>query len=218
MMRGAVDAASHRAEMQDGNLVIRERYQLTRPSCARGTDEQRTMARMRTTAILALFVVGCGTPTVGTAPEPLAQSVAASPEATPAEPTPSEPAPAEPTPPAVLPAPTVLRWELLARPARLTMRDRGTFRLRRQVTNDGSVVADAMRASASFTVNGQASIELDMAFGNGGRASRWAALPPGESAFDEREMGMSLFSAPGNYDLAMTVDGATSTVRVRVDR
>lgn len=74
-----------------------------------------------------------------------------------------------------------------------------------------------MRPGASFTVNGQASMELDMAFGNGVRETRWSTLPPGESAFDEREMGLSLFPAPGNYDLAMTVDGATSTVRVRVD-
>jgi hypothetical protein len=96
------------------------------------------------------------------------------------------------------------------------MSNRAQFILRRRVTNTGTTAADAMTPSASFTVNGAPSMELDMAFGNGARENRWQALPPGESAFDEREMGESLFPAPGQYTLTMTVDGANSTVRVAV--
>ena len=109
-----------------------------------------------------------------------------------------------------------LRWMITAHPAQLTMAQRATFRLRRTVTNEASEPLDAMHAMASFTLNGEDSMSLDLAFGNGAREMRWSALPPGESAFDEREMGESLFPAPGTYVIAMTVDGVTSTVEVRV--
>jgi hypothetical protein len=99
----------------------------------------------------------------------------------------------------------------------MTMADRAGFRLRRTATNEGSSAADAMRASASFTVNGVTSMGLDMAFGNGGRESRWAQLPPGESVHDERAMGESLFEAPGSYMIVMSVDGVNATVSVQVD-
>jgi hypothetical protein len=92
-----------------------------------------------------------------------------------------------------------LRWTITAHPAQLTMAERAAFRLRRTVTNEASEPLDAMHAMASFTLNGEDSMSLDMAFGNGARESRWSELPPGESAFDEREMGESLFPAPGTY-------------------
>lgn len=109
-----------------------------------------------------------------------------------------------------------LRWTITAHPAQLTMAQRAAFRLRRTVTNEASEPLDAMHAMASFTLNGEDSMSLDMAFGNGARESRWSELPPGESAFDEREMGESLFPAPGTYVITMTVHGVTSTVEVRV--
>jgi hypothetical protein len=91
------------------------------------------------------------------------------------------------------------------------------FRFRRQVTNTGSVVADAMRANASFTVDGAPSMGLDMAFGNGLRETRWSRLPPGEIAFDERDMEPAIFDTAGEHVVTMTVDGVDSTVHVRVD-
>lgn len=170
-----------------------------------------------------VLLVGCGGPS-GTPVEPSPVPVAspADDEAT-ASAEPSEEAdppvldatdesPSEPT---AAPA-SSLRWELIARPMRLRMSQRARFVLRRQVTNTGTTAADAMTRSASFTVNGAPSMDLDMAFGNGARETLWAALPPGRTVFDEREMGESLFPAPGQYTLAMTVDGATSTVRVAV--
>jgi hypothetical protein len=156
--------------------------------------------RMRalTTLSLVLFLAGCA----GTTAEPQDPAATAEPS-TPAEPQAAVSA-------------NGLRWTITAHPAQLTMAERATFRLRRTVTNEASEPRDAMRAMASFTFNGEASMSLDMAFGNGAREDRWAALPPGESAFDEREMGESLFPAPGTYVIAMTVDGVTSTVEVRV--
>lgn len=128
------------------------------------------------------------------------------------------PAPASPAPPAPAPAPVVaspLRWEVVAVPTRLTMAERGAFRLRRQVTNTSDAPADAMAVTASFTVNGAPAVGLDLSFGNGVREARWAALPPGERASDERAVG-DLFEGPGEYVIAMTAGGATSSVTVQV--
>ena len=154
--------------------------------------------RALTRLSLVLFLAGCA----GTTAEP--QDPAATSE------------PATGTEPHAAVSATGLRWTITAHPAQLTMAERATFRLRRTVTNDANEPLDAMRSMASFTLNGADSMSLDLAFGNGARESRWSALPPGESAFDEREMGDSLFPAPGTYVIAMTVDGVTSTVEVRV--
>jgi hypothetical protein len=98
------------------------------------------------------------------------------------------------------------------------MADRASFLLRRQVTNTGTAPADAMTPSASFTFDGAPSMELDMAFGNGARESRWAALPPGDTVRDDRAMGESLFATPGSHTITMTVDGVSVSCTVRVDR
>lgn len=129
----------------------------------------------------------------------------------------AEPAPA-PAPVPAAPAPVAappLKWELIALPPKLTMAERASFRLRRQVTNTGDAPADATAAYASFTLNGERSMGLDLAFGNGGRESRWSALPPGEKASDDRAMG-DLFEAPGDYTITMTTGDQTSTVTVHV--
>lgn len=111
---------------------------------------------------------------------------------------------------------TGLRWELIAIPPRLTMAERESFRLRRQVTNEGNGPVDA-RTSADYTLDGVASMALGMAFLNGGYASIWHTLPPGMTVHDERGMGMTLFAAPGDYTIAMTTDGVTVTTIVHVD-
>ena len=122
-----------------------------------------------------------------------------------------------PAAPATAVSASGLRWELVALPTRLTMADRASFLLRRQVTNDGTAAADAMHASASFAVGGASSMELDLAFGNGARESQWSALPPGVTVFDDRDMGESLFPAPGDYTITMSTDGVTVGTTVHVD-
>ena len=132
----------------------------------------------------------------------------------------AEPVDEEPTEDAVAPEPPAniegLRWTITAHPARLTMAQRARFRLRRSVTNTAREPRDAMRSMAEFTMNGESSMQLNMAFGNGARESIWSELPPGRTVFDEREMGEHLFPAPGTYVIDMTVDGETSTVEVVV--
>lgn len=110
-----------------------------------------------------------------------------------------------------------LRWSFVATPASVTMATRASVRLTRSVTNEGAALADAMHASASFAVNGAASMSLDLAFGNGLRGGEWASLPPGQTASDARDMGEDLFPVPGDYDLAMTTDGVTVHAHVHVD-
>ena len=128
----------------------------------------------------------------------------------------SEPAERESSPGPAAHAASGLRWALTASPNPVTMAGRAAFRLERRVTNEGASPADAMTPSASFTINGAPSMALDMAFGNGVRESRWAALAPGETVSDARDMGESLFPAPGDYVIAMTTDGVTVTVTVHV--
>ncbi len=171
---------------------------------------------MRTT-LIALYIglSACGSSTPPrAATEPVAEARPADPPVA-AEPAPADP-PVAPEPVSVVA--TGLRWELVAIPDHLRMARRAAFRLRRQVTNTGSAPADAMRTMATFSLDGAPSMELDMAFGNGVREQRWSALPPGETVFDERAMGESLFPVPGDYEIAMTTDGVTSTTHVHVDR
>lgn len=125
--------------------------------------------------------------------------------------------PARPAP--VIEAPTSapdLQWALIAVPPTLSMAERSTFRLQRQVTNTGDTVANPDAASGSFTINGAPARDLDMAFGNGLRDARWAELPPGETVSDGRGMGEQLFPAPGDYTITMTVGDAAAAVTVTV--
>jgi hypothetical protein len=56
-----------------------------------------------------------------------------------------------------------------------------------------------------------------MAFGNGGRVRDWGALAPGATVREARDMGESLFPAPGEYELAMRREGrVVASLRVRV--
>jgi len=163
--------------------------------------------RALTSLFLVLGLIGCA----GTSSEPADPTTTSQP-ADPTTTTEGEPEPeSEPEASAA-----GLRWTITAHPAHLTMAQRATFRLRRTATNEGSGPLDAMHSSAQFTLNGEASMALDLAFGNGARESLWSALPPGRTVFDEREMGDSLFPAPGTYVITMTVDGQTSSVEVVV--
>ena len=186
--------------------------------------------RATTMVLLVLSLTGCATttaePQAPAEPEPQPTPEASNEEA-PAEadvaevePVEADAAEAEPAEmaPEESPAPNTqgLHWTISAHPARLTMAQRARFRLRRSVTNRARETRDALHSMAEFTLTGESSMTLNMAFGNGARESLWAELPPGRTVFDEREMGESLFPAPGTYRIEMTVEGETSSVTVVV--
>lgn len=114
-------------------------------------------------------------------------------------------------------APSHLRWELIAEPTPLSMRHLDRFLLRVVATNEGAATESPLSHALSFTVNGESSMIADMAFMNGVSPMTWSALPPGESEQTERALG-DLFSAPGTYEISVTVEGVSHSVTVTVVR
>lgn len=111
----------------------------------------------------------------------------------------------------------VLGWELLGSANPLTMSQRASFRLTVAVTNRGRGTADPGRDVLRFRVNGQDSMALDMAFGNGLRSTEWSRLPPGRRVTDARDMGETIFPRPGEYTLELVAgEQVVATLRVRV--
>jgi hypothetical protein len=116
--------------------------------------------------------------------------------------------------------PPVIEWSLTTVPATatITMAQRRRFRLWLVARNVGASVADTQRDALEWTVNGQPSMALSMAFGNGVRENRWSALAPRDTVREARDMGESLFERPGVYIIALRAAGreaARITVRVR---
>jgi hypothetical protein len=133
---------------------------------------------------------------------------------------PSTPAP--PAPPAAITADPI-EWQLTAPVTTFAMADRGTFELWIVAHNAGTRPADTRRDGLEYLVNGQPALVLAMAFGNGLREMRWAALPPGETLREARggpsepSIGQRLFPGPGDYDLALHQDGhAVASLHVSV--
>lgn len=129
---------------------------------------------------------------------------------------------APPTPPTpVLPsadadAPSIT-WSLTATAAELPMSARAQWRLQIAATNQGDATVNPQRHRLSFFVDGRPSAVTDMAFGNGGMVREWLALPPGATVRDARELGESLFTAPGDHEIAMRyLDVEVARLRVRV--
>lgn len=117
-----------------------------------------------------------------------------------------------------------IEWQLTGAPATtLSMADRGTFELWIVAHNTGTVTADTQRHRLTFQVNGNGSLSLSMAFGNGARERRWNALAPGDTVREARGgstdpvFGEELFPSPGDYELAMLQGGRTvATLNVRI--
>ncbi len=120
--------------------------------------------------------------------------------------------------------PAGIAWELTADPSTtLPMAKRGEFVLWIVAHNPSSAVADTERNALSYEVDGVQSMMLAMAFGNGGRARTWSALPPGETLREARggrtdpTFGESLFPRPGDYHLAIRLRGrVVATLDVRI--
>lgn len=112
-----------------------------------------------------------------------------------------------------------IAWRLTAEPATatITMAQRRTFRIWMEARNVGGRVEDTRRDALEWLLNGQPSRTAAMAFGNGGREAAWGALPPGTTVREARDMGESLFPAPGSYELVVRRGGReVARLRVRV--
>lgn len=139
----------------------------------------------------------------------------------PAQPQPQQlDAPATPVVPQAQQAPAAahppIAWRLLVLPSTFPMSRRGAVRIRIVATNTGHTTVDPERDPLEIHVNGQSSMEANMAFGNGGREARWSALPAGETVEEDR-VGLELFPRPGNYDLVLHVPaGDVARTRVHV--
>lgn len=110
-------------------------------------------------------------------------------------------------------------WRLTSEPATatITMSQRRGFRLWMEARNAGPRTADTERDRVEWSLNGERSMMLDLAWGNGAREHAWYALPPGGHVREARDMGEHLFPAPGSYELAMRLDGrVVARLRVRV--
>lgn len=102
-----------------------------------------------------------------------------------------------------------ITWQLTSEPAsaRITMAQRGRFRLWMLARNIGRRTLDTQRDQLQWFVNGEASMSLSMAFGNGARDPRWSGLPAGTSVREAREMGESLFPRAGRYAITVNQGG-----------
>jgi hypothetical protein len=107
-----------------------------------------------------------------------------------------------------------IAWQLAVDPSTtLPMSRRGELALWIVARNSGSHPADTRRDRLEYLVNGQPSMMLAMAFGNGVREGRWSELAPGDTIREARgtsgdpSFGESLFPAPGDYVLELRQDG-----------
>jgi hypothetical protein len=121
------------------------------------------------------------------------------------------------------PATDPIVWKLATPGTTLPFSARGTFELWIVARNAGAATADTRRDALEFLVAGQPSMMLAMAFGNGAREQRWAALSPGDSVQEARgsasdpAFGTELFPSPGAYDFALRQDGrVVASLRVHV--
>lgn len=109
-----------------------------------------------------------------------------------------------------------VRWDVRAEPTRLSMSDRGSFRLFLRATNRGTGTVRPDLHPGHFMVNGSPSTLLDLAFSNGIMEPGWMGLSPGQSVETARAVGEGLFSAPGTYVITYTTGSRTSRVTVHV--
>jgi archaellum component FlaG (FlaF/FlaG flagellin family) len=102
-----------------------------------------------------------------------------------------------------------ITWELTSEPssARITMAQRGRFRLWLLARNIGRRTVDTQRDQLQWFINGEASMSLSMAFGNGVRDPRWSGLPAGTSVREARAMGETLFPRAGRYAITANQGG-----------
>lgn len=100
--------------------------------------------------------------------------------------------------------------ELFAEPVHLDAAHLDDFRVGFTVKNIGPAVLDPQLSLSELRVNGTPSHDWGMALMNGGRESKWKALPPGERITRTWPLARELFPRPGDYQLVLTVAGVSS--------
>jgi hypothetical protein len=144
-----------------------------------------------------LFVLAaCGSKTT---PSPAPSSGA------PVAPAPAPAAPPDATP-APAPAPAPIVWSIDCAPSTVSMAQRASVMVTIHATNTTAATRDPERDPLDFLVDGASSMELSLAFGNGGREQTWSAIPPGATVTDRRT-GMKIVAAPGDHAIVMTHNG-----------
>ena len=89
--------------------------------------------------------------------------------------------------------------------------------VRYSATNRSSAPIDAKAYNLEYFIDGESSMTLGMAFGNGGFDSIWMNLPPGKTVTDERVGMADLVAAPGDHVFAirhLDREVARATLRV----
>ncbi len=107
------------------------------------------------------------------------------------------------------------QWTIEVEPDPMRMDQRSECRVRLSVTNTGTEAAGPPLPHG-LTVNGQPSMVLTMAFGNGAMGPRWMSLPPGETVSTERAGCEHYFEAPGEYIIGFPQGGADLTTTLRI--
>jgi hypothetical protein len=93
-------------------------------------------------------------------------------------------------------------WKLTVTPARAKLAGLDQVVVRYAVTNRGVEPINARAYSLEWFVDGEPSMALGMAFGNGGFENKWLALPPGDTVDDARE-GVAITDAPGEHVITL---------------
>lgn len=105
-------------------------------------------------------------------------------------------------------------------PSEFTLSEIGQVRVVLTARNDGSETVSPFEFRPyDLQVDGEESMALSLAFGNGVMAPRWSSLPAGESATDER-IGVAFVDAAGKHVISAhrgeeQLARVTVTVRAR---
>jgi hypothetical protein len=140
-----------------------------------------------------VLVAACGAPSATCPPPALANSAPA------ALPIPPPPPPATDTPPPII-------WTLDCAPSTVSMAQRGSVWIFVHATSTVPGKTPTEHELLEWKINGADSNELGMAFGNGGYAQEWDALPDDETVTDRRH-GMAIVDAPGLYVISISLHG-----------
>lgn len=106
-------------------------------------------------------------------------------------------------------------WSLETTPnsPTIALRQRAGFSLWLVARNGGGTTVDTQRDRLEWYVNGAQSMELAMAFGNGGRTQKWGALGSGETVREARQ-GEWLLPRAGRFVFSIRMNGVEVARRV----
>lgn len=111
-----------------------------------------------------------------------------------------------------------ITWKISVAPDTFALADQGKAMITISAANTTKDAIAPWRDELDIQLDGAASTELGMAFGNGGRAGAWQKLPGGQTVDDRRDGFTDLFAKPGEHVLALVHLGhevARTTVHVK---